>query len=55
MSQEVRRHNMDVGIVGIGHSKFGRRDDVTVQELAFEPFVQALDDAGMQREDIGIY
>ncbi len=44
---------MDVGIVGIGHSKFGRRDDVTVQELAFEPFVQALDDAGMQREDIG--
>ncbi|MHA1977228.1 MAG: thiolase domain-containing protein [Candidatus Hodarchaeales archaeon] len=44
---------MDVGIVGIGHSKFGRRDDVTVQELAFEPFVDALNDSGMQRKDIG--
>jgi acetyl-CoA C-acetyltransferase len=44
---------MEVGIVGIGHSKFGRRDDVTVQELAFEPFVEALNDSGMQRNDIG--
>ncbi|MHA2168700.1 MAG: thiolase domain-containing protein [Candidatus Kariarchaeaceae archaeon] len=44
---------MDVGVIGIGHSKFGRRDDVTVQELAFEPFVEALNDAGIQREDIG--
>ncbi|MHA2345469.1 MAG: thiolase C-terminal domain-containing protein, partial [Candidatus Hodarchaeales archaeon] len=43
----------EVGIVGIGHSKFGRRDDVTVQELAFEPFVEALNDSGMQRNDIG--
>ncbi len=44
---------MKVGIVGIGHSKFGRRDDVTVQELAFEPFVEALTDAGVDRKDIG--
>ncbi|MHA2090611.1 MAG: thiolase domain-containing protein [Candidatus Kariarchaeaceae archaeon] len=44
---------MDIGVIGIGHSKFGRRDDVTVQELAFEPFVEALNDAGIQREDIG--
>ncbi|MFX0090861.1 MAG: thiolase domain-containing protein [Candidatus Hodarchaeota archaeon] len=43
---------MKVGIIGIGHGKFGRRDDVTVQELAFEPFVQALNDAGIQRSDI---
>ncbi len=43
---------MKVGIIGIGHSKFGRRDDVTVQELAFEPFAQAITDAGIQREDI---
>lgn len=43
---------MKVGIIGIGHSKFGRRDDVTVQELAFEPFVEALNDAGIQRQDI---
>jgi acetyl-CoA C-acetyltransferase len=42
-----------VGIIGIGHSKFGRRDDVTVQELAFEPFVEALNDAGIDRKDIG--
>jgi acetyl-CoA C-acetyltransferase len=43
---------MKVGIIGIGHSRFGRRDDVTVQELAFEPFAQAITDAGIQREDI---
>lgn len=43
---------MKIGIVGIGHSKFGRRDDVTVQELAFEPFVEALNDSGLQREEI---
>ncbi|MHA2217651.1 MAG: thiolase domain-containing protein [Candidatus Hodarchaeales archaeon] len=43
---------MEVGIVGIGHSKFGRRDDVTVQEMAFEPFVEALNDSGINRKDI---
>jgi len=42
-----------VGIVGIGHGKFGRRDDATVQELAFEPFKEALDDSGLSKEDIG--
>ncbi len=41
-----------VGIIGTGHSKFGRRDDVTVQELAFEPFVEALNDAEIDRKDI---
>ena len=35
---------MKVGIAGIGHSKFGRRDDVTVQELAFEVFAKAIQD-----------
>ncbi|TET89388.1 MAG: thiolase domain-containing protein [Methanomassiliicoccales archaeon] len=44
---------MKVGIVGIGHGKFGRRDDATVQELAFEPFKEALDDSGLSKEDIG--
>lgn len=44
---------MKVGIVGIGHGKFGRRSDVTVQELAFEPFREALSDAGgVSRKDI---
>ncbi len=42
-----------VGIIGIGHSKFGRRDDVTVQELAFESFVEATTDAGITQRDIG--
>jgi acetyl-CoA C-acetyltransferase len=42
-----------VGIVGIGHGKFGNRSDATVQELAFEPFKQAIDDAkNLRREDI---
>ena len=36
---------MKVGIVGIGHGKFGNRSDATVQELAFEPFKQALEDS----------
>ena len=43
---------MMVGIVGIGHGRFGRRDDVTVQELAFEPFKEALEDAEIQKKDI---
>jgi acetyl-CoA C-acetyltransferase len=42
-----------VGIVGIGHGKFGNRSDATVQELAFEPFKQAIGDAkNLMREDI---
>ncbi len=38
-----------VGIIGIGHGVFGRRSDATVQELAFEAFRSALNDAGMER------
>jgi acetyl-CoA C-acetyltransferase len=42
-----------VGIVGIGHSKFGVRSDVSVQELAFEAFREALNDAkNLRREEI---
>jgi acetyl-CoA C-acetyltransferase len=41
-----------VGIVGIGHTAFGRRSDATVQELAFEAFREALADAGMTRDVI---
>jgi acetyl-CoA C-acetyltransferase len=41
-----------VGVVGIGHGKFGRREDNTVQELAFEPFREALEDSGLSRDDI---
>jgi acetyl-CoA C-acetyltransferase len=41
-----------VGIIGIGHGVFGRRSDATVQELAFEPFRDAVKDAGIERKDI---
>lgn len=34
-----------VGVIGIGHGRFGRRSDATVQELAFEAFRLALEDA----------
>ena len=38
-----------VGIIGIGHGRFGRRSDATVQELAFEAFRMAMQDAGIER------
>ncbi len=41
-----------VGVIGIGHGVFGRRSDATVQELAFEAFRQAVEDAGISREEI---
>ncbi len=43
---------MRVGIVGVGCSKFGVRDDVTLQELAFEAVKEAVEDAGISKEDI---
>lgn len=39
-----------VGIIGIGHGVFGRRSDATVQELAFEAFRAAMEDAGIDRD-----
>jgi acetyl-CoA C-acetyltransferase len=41
-----------IGVIGIGHGKFGRRNDATVQELAYEAFQASLDDAGIGREDV---
>jgi acetyl-CoA C-acetyltransferase len=41
-----------VGIIGIGHGVFGRRSDATVQELAFEAFRAALEDAGIDKDDL---
>ncbi|RLB59297.1 MAG: acetyl-CoA acetyltransferase [Deltaproteobacteria bacterium] len=41
-----------VGVIGIGHGRFGRRSDATVQELAFEAYRMAMQDAGIQRQDI---
>lgn len=42
-----------VGVIGVGHGRFGRRSDATVQELAFEAYRDAMKDAGIAREDIG--
>ena len=41
-----------VGIIGIGHGKFGRRSDANVQELAFEAFREAVADAQINLNDI---
>ncbi len=41
-----------VGIVGVGHGVFGRRSDATVQELAFEAFRDAMEDAGLESKEI---
>jgi len=41
-----------VGIIGIGHGTFGRRSDATVQELAFEAFRAAMEDAGIERDAV---
>jgi acetyl-CoA C-acetyltransferase len=43
---------MRVAIIGVGHSRFGKRTDVNVGELAFESIKQAVDDAGVDRKDI---
>lgn len=45
---------MKVGIIGVGCSKFGRRDDVTIQELAYEAVREALDDAGVTQDDVDL-
>jgi len=41
-----------VAIVGVGHSRFGRRTDVNVGELAFESIREAVEDAGVDKNDI---
>jgi acetyl-CoA C-acetyltransferase len=41
-----------VGIIGIGHGAFGRRSDATVQELVYEAFREAVQDAGIERRDL---
>lgn len=41
-----------VGIVGIGHAKFGKRSDATIRELAHEATVPAFEDAGNCADEI---
>lgn len=41
-----------VAVIGVGHSRFGERQDVNVKELAFEAVKEALNDAGLTPRDI---
>jgi acetyl-CoA C-acetyltransferase len=41
-----------VAVIGIGNSKFGARNDVTVGELAFEAVRPSLEDAGISANEI---
>ncbi len=42
----------NVAIVGVGHSRFGSRFDVRIDELAWEAVSEALDDAGLEAKDM---
>jgi len=37
-----------IAIVGVGHSKFGKRSDASLRELAFEAYSSSLDDADLE-------
>jgi len=41
-----------VGIVGVGHARFGKRSDATIRELAHEAVVPALEDAAITVRDL---
>lgn len=41
-----------VAIVGVGHSRFGVRHDVSLPELAWESIKEALEDAGITQKDV---
>ncbi|MEM0363156.1 MAG: thiolase domain-containing protein [Sulfolobaceae archaeon] len=42
----------NVAIIGTGHTKFGVRTDVNLQELAWEAIKQALEEANLEQKDI---
>ncbi len=44
-----------VAIVGVGHSKFGKRLDVSMNELGWEAIKPALEDAGVTQKDLDFY
>jgi len=41
-----------VAIIGVGHSKFGKRSDASLRELAFEAYNDAIDDAEIEPSKI---
>jgi len=49
----MRKGNLDdVVVIGVGCSKFGERHKKSYEDLAVEAFEEALQDAGIKREDI---
>ncbi len=43
---------MSVAIIGIGQTSYGRKKDQSIDEMVFEATKMALDDAGLQRDEI---
>lgn len=41
-----------VAVVGVGQTKFARRADASIREIAFEAFKEAVDDAQLDSQDI---
>ncbi len=41
-----------IGVIGTGHTRFGVREDASIQELAFEAWREALADAGIEAGEI---
>lgn len=44
-----------VAIIGSSYSKFGRRTDVRIDELAWESFKEAMIDAGIEQSDVDFF
>jgi acetyl-CoA C-acetyltransferase len=51
----VKTDEEKVAVVGIGHSRFGKRLDVGMNELAWEAIKPAIQDAGITQKDIEFY
>lgn len=42
----------EVAVIGVGNSEFGKRLDVNLGELAFESIKEAIEDAGVEKDDL---
>ncbi len=51
----MKSNDEKVAIVGVGHSKFGKRLDVSINELGWEAIKPALQDAGVTQKDVDFY
>ncbi|MCL4447578.1 MAG: thiolase domain-containing protein [Candidatus Thermoplasmatota archaeon] len=51
----MKSNDEKVAIIGVGHSKFGKRLDVSINELGWEAIKPALQDAGITQKDVGFY